>query len=327
MEITRVLCPPEKWNIKCPYEMTPTGIVVHNTANDASAMAEISYMIRNDNYTSYHYGVDDYRAVQGILETRNSWNAGDGTNGVGNRERIAVEICYSLSGGDSFTKAEDNAVILVVSILKRYGWGIKQVTKHQDYSGKYCPHRTLDLGWNRFLAKIEKALNPPVVPPTPNPVEIKVEDISNRLVKLNKDASLWDLNFKVWSEAKTIKSYPIGTELMISATAKHPLGGVYYLTEYSYSKGIMNGFNIKDCDELPPVVVIPPTEPPVVPPVIPPIVTPPEPVEPPVIVEPPIIPPIEIKPPEVPEKPNLAYLLMLLIKRILEIIKSKFTKG
>jgi len=29
------------------------------------------------------------------------------------------------------------------------------VTKHQDYSGKYCPHRTLDMGWDRFLDVIK----------------------------------------------------------------------------------------------------------------------------------------------------------------------------
>lgn len=71
-----MLCPQSKWNIKCPYTMTPQYITIHNTANDASAMSEVSYMIGNNNQTSYHYAVDDYRAVQGILENRNAWHAG-----------------------------------------------------------------------------------------------------------------------------------------------------------------------------------------------------------------------------------------------------------
>ena len=29
----------------------------------------------------------------------------------------------------------------------------------EDFSGKYCPHRTLDLGWQRFLDKIAEKLN------------------------------------------------------------------------------------------------------------------------------------------------------------------------
>lgn len=158
MNITQMLCPSSKYGTKCPYSMTPTGVVVHNTANDASAMAEVSYMLGNANETSFHYAVDDTRAVQGISENRNAWHAGDG-NGKGNRQGIAVEICYSKSGGSRFASAEKNGAQLVAWILKRHGWGIDRVTKHQDYSGKYCPHRTLDLGWQRFLSMVRQYLS------------------------------------------------------------------------------------------------------------------------------------------------------------------------
>lgn len=160
MNIRKDLVSQSKYNIKCPYEMKPTRIVVHNTANDAPAKNEISYMKNNNNQVSFHYAVDDVEIVQGIPENRNSWNAGDGANGKGNREGIAIEICYSLNGGERFVKAEQNAVELIVDILKRYNWGIDKVTKHQDYNKKYCPHRTLDLGWKRFLRMIEEKLNP-----------------------------------------------------------------------------------------------------------------------------------------------------------------------
>lgn len=159
MQLTKVKCPNYQIELKCPYSMNPTRIVVHNTYNDASAMAEISYMLGNSNEVSFHYAVDDYRIVQGIEENRNGWHAGDGGNGKGNREGIAIEICYSKSGGERFIKAEQNAVELIVDILKRYGWGIDKVTKHQDYANKYCPHRTLDKGWNRFLKMIQDRLN------------------------------------------------------------------------------------------------------------------------------------------------------------------------
>lgn len=149
----------EKYNIKCPYSMKPTRIVVHNTANDASARNEISYMISNNNEVSFHYAVDDKEVVQGIPENRNAWHCGDGANGVGNRQGIAIEICYSKSGGDRFIQAEKNAVDLIVSILKKYNWGIDRVTKHQDYNGEYCPHRTLDMGWDRFIKMIEAKMN------------------------------------------------------------------------------------------------------------------------------------------------------------------------
>lgn len=158
VEIIKKIVPSSKYSIKCPNKMTPTRIVVHNTANDATALNEIAYMTNNNNETSFHYAVDDKQIVQGLEENRNGWHAGDG-NGKGNREGIAIEICYSKSGGDRFIKAEKNAVDLIVDILKRYGWGIDKVTKHQDYSGKYCPHRTLDMGWDRFIKMVENKLN------------------------------------------------------------------------------------------------------------------------------------------------------------------------
>lgn len=158
MQITKVKMPTDKYSIKCPYSMNPTRIVVHNTYNNASAMSEISYMIGNNNKVSFHYAVDGTRAVQGIEENRNSWNAGDGTKGKGNREGIAIEICYSKSGGDNFIAAEKNGAKLVAYILNKYGWGIDKVTKHQDYSGKYCPHRTLDMGWQRFINMVKEEL-------------------------------------------------------------------------------------------------------------------------------------------------------------------------
>lgn len=147
-----------KYSLKCPYKMTATRIVVHNTANDASARNEVTYMQNNSSQTSFHYAVDDKEVIQALPLNRNSWNAGDGRNGKGNREGISIEICYSKSGGERFEKAEKRAVKLIAEILKERGWDISKVTKHQDYSGKYCPHRTLDLGWKRFINMIQDEL-------------------------------------------------------------------------------------------------------------------------------------------------------------------------
>lgn len=138
--------------------MTPEFIVVHNTGNDASAANEIAYMIRNDNQVSFHYAIDDKEIIQGIPENRNAWHSGDGKSGDGNRKGLSLEICYSKSGGERFLEAEKLAAKFIASKLKEKGWGIDKVKKHQDFSGKYCPHRTLDLGWNRFLNMIKEEL-------------------------------------------------------------------------------------------------------------------------------------------------------------------------
>lgn len=158
MEIKKNLVSEDKYHLKCPHPMTPEFIVVHNTYNDASARNEISYMISNNSPTSFHYAIDDKEIWQGIPENRNSWNAGDGGTGVGNRKGISIEICYSKSGGEKFDKAEKLSAKFIAYKLLEKGWDIDRVKKHQDFSGKYCPHRTLDKGWNRFLEMVRKEM-------------------------------------------------------------------------------------------------------------------------------------------------------------------------
>ena len=159
MALIKSLITSDKYDIKCPYSMQPKGICVHNTANDASAKNEISYMKSNNMEVSFHVAIDDVEAIQGITFNRNAWACGDGANGEGNRNYIQIEICYSKSGGTKFANAEKRAAKEIAALLKQYGWTINNVKKHQDFSNKYCPHRTLDNGWKRFLTMIEVELS------------------------------------------------------------------------------------------------------------------------------------------------------------------------
>lgn len=168
MEVNKNLVNTAKYQIKCPFEMVPECIVVHNTANDATAANEIHYMINNDNKVSFHYAVDDKMIVQGVPENRNAWHAGDGALGKGNRTGIGVEICYSKSGGQRFIDAEKLAAKFIAFKLKEYKWTVDRVKKHKDFSGKYCPHRTLDLGWDRFVDMIKVELDK--LTPTGTPI-------------------------------------------------------------------------------------------------------------------------------------------------------------
>lgn len=180
MLVTQLLVPQSKWGLKCPYNMTPEGITIHNTANDASAMSEISYMIGNGNEVSYHFAIDDYRVVQGVLENRNTWQSGDGA-GFGNRRTLGIEICYSKSGGERFDKAEINAAEFIAQLMVKYGWGLDKIYDnrnsigtHQNRNNKYCPHRTLDKGLDRFYDMVRAEYRKmtgqePVVPVPPVP--------------------------------------------------------------------------------------------------------------------------------------------------------------
>lgn len=159
MNIVKNLVSESKYSVKCPYAMTPEFIVVHNTANDATAANEVKYMISNNNQVSFHFAVDDKEIVQGLPLDRNAWACGDGANGKGNRKGIQIEICYSKSGGVRFENAEKNAAKFIAQLLKERGWGVDKVKKHQDFSNKYCPHRTLDKGWASFVNMIKDYLN------------------------------------------------------------------------------------------------------------------------------------------------------------------------
>lgn len=150
-----------KYSKKCPYSMRPQYITVHNTANDASARNEVSYMRNNSSSTSYHVAVDDKEVVIAAPFNRNCFHSGDGRYGTGNRKTIGIEICYSRSGGARFDAAEDNAARYIASLLKAYGWGIDRVKRHYDWSRKYCPHRTMDRGWTRFLNMVRSYMGLP----------------------------------------------------------------------------------------------------------------------------------------------------------------------
>ncbi|MCA1182376.1 N-acetylmuramoyl-L-alanine amidase [Bacillus licheniformis] len=158
ISVKKNLVASSKYHVKCPYSMDAKYITFHNTANDASAANEIAYMIRNNNQVSYHFAVDDKEVVQGIPTNRNAWHCGDG-NGPGNRSSIGVEVCYSKSGGAKYKAAEKLAIKFIAQLLKERGWGVDRVKKHQDWSGKYCPHRVLDEGrWDAVKAAIAAEL-------------------------------------------------------------------------------------------------------------------------------------------------------------------------
>lgn len=173
MALNKNFVDPSKYDIKCPYAMSPVGVCIHNTYNDAPAKNEVAYMKSNNNEVSFHVAVDNIEAIQAIPFDRNAWAAGDGGKGDGNRNYIHVEICYSRSGGSKFIESEKKAAKEIAAILKSYGWGIDRVRKHQDFSGKYCPHRTLDMGYNRMIDMIKAELgsdNPsnPIQPSNPS---------------------------------------------------------------------------------------------------------------------------------------------------------------
>ncbi|HBJ8545898.1 TPA: N-acetylmuramoyl-L-alanine amidase family protein [Listeria monocytogenes] len=140
------LVPSSKYAIKAPNTMKAKKITVHNTYNDASSQNETDYCKNNNNEVSFHVAVDDKEAIQVIPFNRNAWHCGDGGNGYGNRNTIGVEACYSKSGGAKYKAAEKNTIKYIAGLCVQQNIIATKDTikKHQDWSGKYCPHRILD---------------------------------------------------------------------------------------------------------------------------------------------------------------------------------------
>jgi N-acetylmuramoyl-L-alanine amidase len=195
-KIINMFVPQSKICIKAPYPMRPTSITVHNTANTASARNEAAYMLRNNNYTSYHVVVDDIEAIQCIPFNRNAWHTGDGASvGSGNRSSIGIEIAYSNDNGfkghksSKYIKAEDNAATYIAHVLKQYGWGIDRVKKHEDWSGKYCPHKMLSTNtWDDFLRLIQSKLD------ELNGKKKKVKKVVKRKATVKAVKNQWRIN-------------------------------------------------------------------------------------------------------------------------------------
>lgn len=156
MQINEQLISNDKYGLKCPYKMIPKYITIHNTGNNASAQNEINYMKSNLSNVSYHIAVDDKIAIMGIPLDRNAWHAGDGSKGIGNRESIGIEICYSTDyKTDKHEKAFYNAIEVTKQLMKQFNIPIENIRQHYDWTKKDCPHRIRKEGtWQKFLSSL-----------------------------------------------------------------------------------------------------------------------------------------------------------------------------
>lgn len=194
------LVSPSMYGIKCPYNMRATKATVHETDNNASANNEVVYMIGNGNQTSFHVGIDEKEAVQGLPFDRNGWHAGDGKNGYGNRNTISFEICKNydpnrgttnISGTQlaAYNHAKANAVKVIAQVMIEQGINgvVGNVKTHNDWSGKLCPQKMLREGlwipmrdqiiaeWARLKGGGTSAPSKPSTPSQPDTPNITVK--------------------------------------------------------------------------------------------------------------------------------------------------------
>lgn len=159
LEILERIIPESRRN-RPMIQLKPEYITIHDTANSANgADAEVhaKYLLSDaaaSRPVSWHYTVDDKRAVHHIPDDEVAWHAGDGRNGPGNRLSIGIEICENADGDRP--KAENNAAELVAYLMNKYNIPLGKVVQHANWINKNCPHilRARPDGWKNFLYKV-----------------------------------------------------------------------------------------------------------------------------------------------------------------------------
>lgn len=142
---------PPRW-----YTKTRTNkkyIMIHATANDASAEAEANYAKHRDDRVSSHYYVDDDSIVQSLDTDYRAWHAG---NTEGNDHAIAYELtARNMNVGRAWWKDLDNIewplmVAAIARDCREHGITPRNLTVAQLRAGNvtgFCMHYEGNEAW------------------------------------------------------------------------------------------------------------------------------------------------------------------------------------
>lgn len=167
LNLTVSLVDKTHYKARCPYVMKPEYVVIHNAATP-NGTAKSLCVCQNKTVNSeaelksWHFSVDEDSVWESLPLNRNGFHASDGANGDGNRKGIAIEIARDLDGEEQYYQsAENRGALLAAVLLNKYGWDTSHLKTHHDFAidGKWCPHKILDNGWDKFVAKVQSYLD------------------------------------------------------------------------------------------------------------------------------------------------------------------------
>ena len=104
------------------------------------------------NWISWHYTVDDNRAIQHVPDDETAWHAGKD----GNAKSVAIEIC--MNQGIDQDAANDRAAKLAAHLLYKHGLSIEDLVTHQHWTNKKCPSQLIGR-WSEFKDSVESYLS------------------------------------------------------------------------------------------------------------------------------------------------------------------------
>lgn len=198
-------------------------IVIHNTANTASARQEALNCHNNAGQSSFHYVLDGKEIYSSVPESYTAWSVGAWSGCkqlIGNSESISIEVC---SNGTEFTLEERNQLSeLVRYLMGKYKVPKSRIVRHYDcHTGHkpcpryYCGSKAADARWEKlrdFLIteKVDTYRYVTVQTYTPNQ-----KDAQKWQIIADKDGYCTIVNRKYGQaldcqNGKTSKSTPVG---------------------------------------------------------------------------------------------------------------------
>lgn len=221
------------------------GIVIHHAASTSfDSIGQV--FSQSGRQGSAHYGIWEGNIDQYVPEECTAWHCGDW---AGNCCTIGIE-CTNDRGAPYWTVSEgtfNTLVKLCADIAKRNGLGklkfgpndvYPTLSAHRDWSATYCCGDYLYSRMNELAEKANKINYP----------DKKAELVWSKLEKTTtyitvRDTHLYDFNKTNINDLVAIKSFAKNTEIDIYGKVYNKtIDKNFLLTEYSYTKGITNGF-------------------------------------------------------------------------------------
>lgn len=200
---------------------------------------------------SSNYGIGtDGRIACYVQEENRAWTSSSAAN---DNQAITVEVANDGGAPDWHVsdKAIESLINLMVDVFKRYG--IKSanytgnangnVTLHQFFTSTACPGPYLKSKMPWIAEQVNKRLQESEKPKLTWTKLDKPEVWKTNL----RPTNLWDFNHTSFSACKSVKQFGIGEEITIYGKVyNESLKSTYFLTEYSFTRQIANGFNQVD---------------------------------------------------------------------------------
>jgi len=145
--------------------MNATYITIHSTQNWSRTSHAVNHMIALSNYktggNSWHFTVDQYRAIQHLKLNETGAHAG---NSTGNAKSIGIEMCENR--GSNLHATVERAARLTAWLMLKEGIPIERVVPHYHWdrggrdAHKNCPHFLMESDgkpgakWYAFKKKV-----------------------------------------------------------------------------------------------------------------------------------------------------------------------------